>query len=136
VAEGAPLVADHEPGTIVLLVGGRIARDDVPRLCERVRVLLEGSDAALVVCDVAGLSDPDAGTVDTLARLALTAGRLGCRIRLRHASPRLRELLALVGLDEVVAFGPGLRLEPRGQAEQREPALRLEERVEPDDATG
>jgi ABC-type transporter Mla MlaB component len=41
-------------------------------------------------------------TVDALARLQLAAGRLGCTVRLRNASPGLRELVALMGLDDVL----------------------------------
>ncbi|MGH2725109.1 MAG: STAS domain-containing protein [Actinomycetota bacterium] len=90
-----------EPG-IVLVIVGPIVPADVPRLCERVRALLEGSPDEPVVCDVGALADPDAVTVAALARLQLTAGRLGRRIRLRHPCGELRELLALAGLDQVV----------------------------------
>ena len=40
--------------------------------------------------------------VDELARLQLAARRLGCEVQLRHASPRLVELLDLAGLTDVV----------------------------------
>jgi len=55
-----------------------------------------------IVCDVGALVDPDAATVDALARLQLISGRLGLRIVLRHASPELRELLTFLGLENVV----------------------------------
>jgi len=79
-----------------------MARGDIPALCERVRRVLEVSDAELIVCDVAALVDPDAVTVDALARLQLTARRLGRWIRLRHACGELQELLTLMGLEDVV----------------------------------
>ncbi|MQA85581.1 MAG: STAS domain-containing protein [Streptosporangiales bacterium] len=121
-------------GVAVLVIGGPIGPADVPRLGEHIRTLLEGSDADLVVCDVASLTDPDAGTVDALARLALTARRLGRRFGLRHASRELQELLALVGLSDVLPLcGRDLRLGPRGQTEQREQSRRVEEGVDPDD---
>jgi ABC-type transporter Mla MlaB component len=41
-------------------------------------------------------------TIDELARLQLGARRLGCSVRLRRVDPRLRELLELAGLDEVL----------------------------------
>jgi hypothetical protein len=44
--------------------------------------------------------------VDTLARLALAARRLGCAIRLRDADPDLLGLLALVGLTREVVGQP------------------------------
>jgi anti-anti-sigma regulatory factor len=73
-----------------------------------------------IVCDVSALA-PDAATIDVLARLHLTARRIGRELRLCHASRELRELVALVGLGDV------LRLEPGGEAEEREERLGLEE---------
>ena len=46
--------------------------------------------------------EPDAVTVDALARLQLAAGRLGCTVRLRNASAALRDLVALMGLRDVL----------------------------------
>lgn len=98
-------------------IAGRIDRADIPALCERVRLALEGSPADLVVCDVGALADPDCVAVDALARLQLTAGRLGRRVALRDVSPELRALLCFVGLEEVVAEGPRSGVEPRRQPE-------------------
>jgi ABC-type transporter Mla MlaB component len=102
-----------EPSTIVFVISGGIARADVPELCERARVLLERSGAELVICDVGTLADPDAGTVDALARLQLTARLLGRRVRLRHASVELQELLDFMGLGDVVPLQGGAAT-PRG----------------------
>ena len=79
-----------------------------------------------IVCDVSAL-DPDALTIDALARLQLSSRRVGLEIRLRHASNELQELLVFVGLDEV------LRLEAGGQAEQREQRVGVEEERELDE---
>jgi hypothetical protein len=79
-----------------------------------------------IVCDVGALA-PDAVAVDALARLQLTARRHGLEIRLRHASSELQELLAFVGLRDV------LRVEAGGQAEQREQRLGVEKERELDD---
>lgn len=122
------------PGTIVLVIGGPIALDDVPGLCERVRVLLEGGDAD-VVCDVGALTDPDVGTVDALARLALAARRLGRQVQLAHASRELRDLLVLAGLGDVVPPDAGLPLGLSRQTEQREQPRGVQKRVEPGDPT-
>jgi hypothetical protein len=73
---------------------------------------------------------PDAGTVDALARLQLGLRRCGVEMRLRHASDELVELLAFVGLGEV------LRVEPGRQAEEREQCLSVEEEGELDDPSG
>ena len=118
--------------TVAFAIGGPIARTDLPGLCDRVCALLKKSDAEVAICDVRGV-DPDAVTVDALARLQLAAGRHGCQVRLRGASNELRELLAFMGLDRRPA-GVTLRLESRGHAEEREERLGAEEERELDDA--
>ena len=50
-----------------------------------------------------GAGQPDLGLVDGLARLQLAARRVGCSIELHHAAPALSELLALIGLADVVS---------------------------------
>jgi ABC-type transporter Mla MlaB component len=89
------------PRTIAFAITGPIEPADLPGLSERVCALLEGSGAAVVICDVAGV-EPDAVTADALARLQLAAGRHGCQVRLRHASDDLRALLAFLGLADVL----------------------------------
>jgi len=89
------------PRTIVFAIGGPITRADLPGLCERVCALLETSGATVVMCDVSGI-EPDAVTVDALARLQLAARRHGCQVRLRHASDELLELVAFMGLRDVL----------------------------------
>lgn len=130
-ARASALRPPRGPRTIVLVVGP-IARAAVPGLCERVRVLLQGREVDAVTCDVAGLGCPDAVALDALARLQLTAQRLGRSIRVRHARDELEDLLALVGLRVVLPLCDGLPLEPRGQIEERE-EVRLDEEVDPDD---
>jgi ABC-type transporter Mla MlaB component len=118
-------------------LGARVGRADVPELCTRLAALLRESRAAVVVCDVAAITEPDAGTVDLLARLQLTARRLGRGIQVRHAHPRLRELLALTGLTEVLPSPSGsVSVEPGGEAEQREQVLGVEEGVDSPDPAG
>jgi ABC-type transporter Mla MlaB component len=101
-------------GTIVLVVGDSMSPSRVLGLCESLRRLLEGGNEGPVVCDLGTLVGPDAGTVDTLARLQLTARRLGRQIRLRHAPHELQDLLALMGLCEVLPLCETLALEPGG----------------------
>jgi ABC-type transporter Mla MlaB component len=90
------------PQTVDFAIRGPIARTDLPGLGERVCALLERSGAAVVLCDVDGV-EPDAVTVDALARLQLAARRHRCRVRLRHASAELSELVAFMGLADVFA---------------------------------
>lgn len=117
-----------------LEISGPIMPTDVVGLCERVRTRLESCDAEVLVCDVAALAAPDVGTLDALARLQLTARRLGRQIQLCHQSRELLELLALCGLGDVLPAGAALGVEPQRQAEEREQAGGVEEGVERSDA--
>jgi anti-anti-sigma regulatory factor len=80
-----------------------------------------------VTCDLAGIADPDVGTVDALARLMLAANRRGCELSLRNAPTELRELLALIGLEEVVRCDADSDLEPRREPEGGEEAAGVQE---------
>ena len=80
----------------------------------------------VLTCDVGGLV-ADLATVDLVSRLALTAHRDGCHLRLRRVSPELAELLHLAGLDAVLMESPGAALERGWQPEERE-QLGVEER--------
>ena len=94
-------MASPAPESIAFAITGPITRADLPGLCERVCALLERSDADVALCDVSGV-DPDAVTVDALARLQLAAQRRGCQVRLRHASKELIGLVAFMGLRDVL----------------------------------
>lgn len=124
----------REPTMIHLVLSGAIARSEVGALCDRVGEQLERSDARLVLCDVGALKDPDAATVDALARLQLTARRLGGTIQVRHASSELHGLLAFAGLCEVVGLLAALPVEPRRQTEEREEPGGIEEEGDAGDA--
>ena len=89
------------PRAIAFTIHGPIARGDLPGLCDRVCALLQRARPEVAYCEVDGV-EPDAVTVDALARLQVAAGRLGCTVRLRNASHGLRELVALMGLCDVL----------------------------------
>jgi len=85
----------------------------------------DGSGTVVAVLDgdievvVGRLADarPDLALVDALARLQLSARRLGCSIRLRNPSPDLLDLLDLVGLADLVVGGGDLSLDTGREAE-------------------
>lgn len=128
---GLPFVDAMTPAVLVL--AGPVTREGVAGLCEDVRALLgtDGGDGRdpVVVCDVAGLGPPGLGTLELLARLQLAARRAGGRICLRDPAPALLAFLDLVGL----GFDVEVEREREGETEQREPALGVEEAVEPGD---
>lgn len=113
-------LTDMQPDdTEVLVLGPAIDPDGVPGLCERLAERVRRGGAARVVCDVGAITEPDVAVVAALARLRLTARRLHCPMELHHVQPRLRELIAFAGLDEVLPVR-GYGVEPVRQAEQRE----------------
>jgi ABC-type transporter Mla MlaB component len=89
------------PETISFSIRGPIGRHDLPGLCDRVCALLERNQAEVALCDVSGIQ-PDAVVVDALARLQLGARRHRCQVRLRNASGELLELVAFMGLEDVL----------------------------------
>jgi ABC-type transporter Mla MlaB component len=101
-SDGLPRVAARAPKPLSFAVRGPIGRGDLPGLCDRVCALLGGGGASVALCDVRGV-EPDAVTVDALARLQLAARRHGCRVRLRYASDELVELVDFMGLTDVLA---------------------------------
>ena len=85
-------------------------------------VVLVRDDAEVASWPLAACGRLDLAVVDELARLQLTARRLGLSIRLRDACVELTELLDLVGL----------RVEVGGEPERRE-QVGVEEVVVADD---
>ena len=63
-------------------------------------LLRDGEELARWPLD--GDGDVDLGTVAALARLVLQAKRLDYDVRVEHLCPRVRELVELVGLVEVL----------------------------------
>jgi hypothetical protein len=110
------------PTTIVVVIDSHICRAAIAPRCERVRVLLERNEVDMVTCEVGGLAVPDLATVEVLARLKLTAQRLGSSIHLRHLGSELKELLILTGLYDVLTREPGRQLEQPEQARIEESA--------------
>lgn len=94
-------MATTGPHEVAFAIRGPISRADLPGLCDRVCSLLGESGARSVLCHLDGV-EPDAVTVDALARLQLAARRSGCRVRLRGASDPLLELVDLMGLSDVL----------------------------------
>jgi anti-anti-sigma regulatory factor len=89
---------------------------------------------AIVVVDVSALTEPDPAVLDALVRLQLAARRLGSSIRLENACRELVDLLALVGLSEVLPVCAGSGVEIDRQIEQREQVL-VDEEIDTRDAT-
>jgi len=94
-------MAAPAPQTVVFAIDGPIARTDLPRLCDQVCALLDRTGADIALCDVTEI-ESDAVSVDALARLQLTARRRGCQARVRGASSELLDLLAFMGLRDVL----------------------------------
>jgi anti-anti-sigma regulatory factor len=119
----------------VFTLGERIQPSDIGKLCEALRLLLEGSSCEVVICDVGAVPAPDAATIDALARLQLTARRLGGRVLLLRPGEDVLRLLDLMGLTEVVPLCLDLPVEPGRQSEHRKEPPRLEKEGDAGDPT-
>lgn len=124
------------PDAVVFAVYPPIGRADLGTECDRLADLLRGGAVRTVVVDLAAFTEPDVVVVELVARLQLTAARLGGRIGLVGVGRRLLQLLTLTGLHTVVAMSsgpqtgtgsPGSGVEGGRQAEQREQVLGVEE---------
>ncbi len=87
--------------TASLTIRGPLLRADLPALFARTCALLGAGHIEQLRCELDGV-EADAVAVDALARLALAARRHGCSTLLCGASPELIDLVALIGLDEVL----------------------------------
>ncbi|MEB8338595.1 STAS domain-containing protein [Streptomyces endophyticus] len=117
----------------VVVLAGPIRSGDAPRLCERLHAALPG--APTVICDVSRVTTADLATLDALARMQLAARRAGSRMVLRDPPAGLGVLLELAGMADVLGAPDreGSGVEMVRDAEQREPALRVQEAVVPRD---
>ena len=87
---------------------------------------------SIVVIDASALTAPDERTLEVLVRLQLTARRCGASIRLQHARAELIDLLALVGLSDVLPVVVESGLELDRLVEEREQFL-VDEEIDPGD---
>lgn len=94
-------VATPESREVTFAVWGPILRSDLAGLTDRVCKLLASGRGTRVHCDVGGV-EATAVTVEALSRLQLAARRYDCQVRLRNASPDLRNLVAFMGLNDVL----------------------------------
>ena len=62
----------------------------------------------VIACDASAIVVPSPSELEALARLQMTARRLGATIELHNASSALTDLIAVAGLaDVLVVAGPG-----------------------------
>lgn len=116
----------------IVVVEGRLDPSEAPSVGAALHARLSRAGGGTVICHGEGLVDPDLATVDLLARLHLAAHRSGYVVRVEDPSRRLRQLLVLAGLDDLLV--PCRRgVEARRQAEQREQPCGVEKGVESDD---
>ncbi|WP_330313418.1 STAS domain-containing protein [Streptomyces sp. NBC_00523] len=92
----------EQPAAVVVLPDP-LTRADVPRLCTELAAALTTSPTAEAACDTSAVAHPDLTTIEAIARLSLTARRMGAPgLRLHGTPPELRALLGLVGLGSVM----------------------------------
>lgn len=94
-------MTDAAPTTISFEIRGPLLRGELPALYARFCAVVTEHAPELVLCDVGGIA-ADAVAVDALARMQLAARRNRCTVRLCNASQPLRELVAFMGLRDVL----------------------------------
>jgi hypothetical protein len=99
--EGSP-PGDHPDASLVVTFHDPVAAGEVEAICAELHRALDRRTGRLVICDIEALERSDLGTVDAIARLALTARLDGCRLVLRGAPAHLRALLVFAGLAAVL----------------------------------
>ncbi|HZM79544.1 MAG TPA: STAS domain-containing protein [Candidatus Limnocylindrales bacterium] len=105
--------------------------------CERfVSFMGDVPGDSVIICDVGAITRPDLATLALLARMQLTARRLGSGIRLHRAQDRLVELILFSGLGGVLPLSSELVRELGREAEQGEEPVHVEEVVDPLDPSG
>lgn len=82
-------------------LGGR-RRSSVQRPEGDATVVLAVGGMEMASWTLVGSTRPDLAVIDSLARLALAARRLGGAVTVRGAGPELLALIDFVGLDDVV----------------------------------
>ncbi len=90
--------------------------------------VMEASGRRTVLVLDPGALAADMETVDALARLQLAAHRCGARLDVRGPSDELQDLLAFLGLSQL------LGRQACGESEQREESFGVEEEGQVDDA--
>ena len=124
--DGAPRNTDDAD----VVVDAPIRMSTVPSLCDRVRAALQASTTKRVDCDVGAVADADVVAVEAIARMQLAARRLGGSVRFQRLSDEMVELLALVGLDNVLLADFDGTGELPGETEQGKQRGGIEERVD------
>ena len=64
-----------------------------------------------IILDCAPLEEPDAETIDQIARIQVAVQRDGCHLHLENASRSLVDLIDLCGLAGVLRVEPGRQTE-------------------------
>ena len=85
-----------------MVIGGATTTVELLHACEFASATLHRDHRGGVVCDLSAMLAPDVEVLDALARLRLTAQRLGARLTLCPLSPQLQTLLRWSGLERAL----------------------------------
>ncbi len=118
---------------IRVVVHPELTRADIWVLADRLVRRLRDGNVATVLVDASRVQTPDLVYVEALTRLQLSARRNGSRVRLIGPCPRLLELLAVLGLDDMLAADGEGSGELHRQAEHREQPIDVKVGVDPGD---
>jgi anti-sigma B factor antagonist len=95
------LETEKTPTQVTLRCSGRLVSDTCEQFQGAVRELMPGTK--LLVIDMSEVNYLDSSALGSIMGLYLSSKRLGCQLRLVNLSARVKELLSLTRLTDVLA---------------------------------
>ena len=94
------LTTEKTPTESIVRCTGPVVTETAPQLRETARILI--SESKRVVLDFTGVNYLDSSGLGMIVGLYLSAKRAGCQLKLINLSPRVKELLSITRLAEVL----------------------------------
>ena len=117
---------------MLLVLDGRLCRNDARSLEQDVTRLLDGVQAEVALCDIGHLVGSDLAALDAVVRLQLTGRRLGVRIAFQRTPAPLLRLVRFLALIDVLPIDtePPSGSQAIRKPEQWKQPVRIQERVD------
>ena len=94
------LTTEKTPTESIVRCTGQVVTETVPQLRETARTLI--SESKRVVLDFTGVNYLDSSGLGMIVGLYLSSKGAGCQLKLINLSPRVKELLSITRLAEVL----------------------------------
>ena len=94
------LITEKTPTESIIRCTGRIVVETAPQLRETARSLI--SESKRVVLDFTGVNYLDSSGLGMIVALYISSKRVGCQLKLINLTPRVKELLSMTRLFDVL----------------------------------